>query len=154
MDLKKSSFRGSKQLQCLGLKKLLKIVNVVIIKETDETEWRSRWNRKVLTNIHLDHSYPLRNKWSPLCEEPPWGEEIYVEFGPWWTTCLGEGFDLLWKLDIEGSYPRKFYLSVCPWSCQLWPIRWSLHWAMFVLASQQCRMCPTMGESIVVIDPQ
>ena len=34
---------------------MLKIVNVAINKETNETDWRSRWNRWVATNIHLDH---------------------------------------------------------------------------------------------------
>jgi hypothetical protein len=39
-----------------GPEKLLKIVNVEINKETNETDWRSRWNRWVATNIHLDHN--------------------------------------------------------------------------------------------------
>ena len=42
-----------------GPEKQLKIVNVAINKEIDETDWNSMSNRQVDTNIHLDQ--PLEN---------------------------------------------------------------------------------------------
>ena len=57
----------------------------------------TRWNRWVATNIHLDHSSPLRKQWSPLHEKPPWGRKIYVEPSPWLTTFPSEGVGLLWS---------------------------------------------------------
>ena len=59
VDLKETLFRGSKLLQKFRTQKSAKIVNAEINKETDETDWRSMWNRRVATNIHLDHSTPL-----------------------------------------------------------------------------------------------
>jgi len=52
--LKKCRLGGQNYSGSSRHEKLLKIVNVEINKETDETDWRSRWNRRVATNIHLD----------------------------------------------------------------------------------------------------
>jgi len=94
----------------------------------------------VATNIHLDQSSPLRKQWSPLCAEPPWGEEISIEHGPQWTTCPGEGASLLWWLDIAGSFASK-----CSWCI--------LGWALLVSTAQQHQMCPIVEESVADIGP-
>lgn len=120
IDLKKHRLGGQNYNGSLGHEKMLKIINVTINKENDEINWRSRWNRRVATNIHLDPSSLLRKKWSPLHAKPPWGEEISVEPGPSWTTFPGEGVGLFWKLDIIKSFFCECSWSVCPWSDHLW----------------------------------
>ena len=51
---KKRHLGGQNYSGSSGTKKLLKIVNAEMNKEIDETDWGSRWNRRVATNIHLD----------------------------------------------------------------------------------------------------
>jgi len=92
----------------------------------------SRWNRQVAINIHLDHSSPLRKQWSALPAEPPCSEESFVELGPWWATCPGEGVGLLWQPDIAISSIGECYWSVFPWSNQWWLVPCSLSWALLV----------------------
>lgn len=69
-ELKKQHLWGQNNFRSLGPKKLLKIVNEAMIKEINETEWRSRWNRRVGTNIHMDHSnliYTIYGKHNNHC---------------------------------------------------------------------------------------
>jgi len=54
--------------------KLPNIVNRATNKETKklkEIMVGAKWNRRVVTNIHLDHSSPIRKQWSPLRLVPP-----------------------------------------------------------------------------------
>jgi len=108
----------------------------------------SRWNMWVTTNIHLDHSSPLRKRWSPLRAKPLWGEQISVEPTPWWTTCPSEGVDLLWQLDTDVSFVGECSWSMRPWFDQWWPVPCSPGWALLMWVVLQCHMCPTTVESM------
>ena len=111
----KKSFRASKWTRKFRTqKKLLKIVNCRKLKNWKKQWWGFKLNRWLATNIHLDHSSPLRKKWSPLHWVPPWDEETSAELGPWWATCPSEGVGLLWQLNIVGSYASGCSWSVCP----------------------------------------
>jgi hypothetical protein len=46
-----------------------------------------RWTT---TEIHLDHSSPLRKQWSPLCQVPLGDEETSVKYKSWCVACLVE----------------------------------------------------------------
>ena len=106
--------------------------------------WGDNWNRWVATNIHLDQYSLLMKQWSPLHWVPPSDEEIYVEFGLEWATCLGAGVALLWWLNKAGSFVVK-----CPWS--IWslyyhcmPIIGSRGWALLVSVVLLRLRCPIM----------
>ncbi len=110
--------------------------------------WGSKWNWQVATNIHLDHSFPLRKQWSPFFWVPPWDEETSTELGPWWATCIGEGVGLLWQLDTVGYSASECALPVCPWSDQLQLVPCNLDLTLWVWSVQQCEMCLVMVESM------
>ena len=48
------------------------------------------WKMWFTTKIHLDHSSPLRKKWSPLCQVPSGDGETFVESKSWLVACLVE----------------------------------------------------------------
>ena len=93
--------------------------------------WAS-WKRWVATNIHLDQSSLLKKKFSPLHWVPPSNEEIYVEFGPAWATCLSAGAALLWRLDKARSFVVECPWSMCPQSDHWMPIVCSRGWDLLV----------------------
>ena len=97
----------------------------------------ANWNRWVATNIHLDQSFPLRNKWSPL----RW-------FGPGWATFLGVGVALPWKPDKAESTDGE-----CPWPVCLRYDQWMLvpcsqGWAILMLIVLWSLRCPIMVENM------
>ena len=144
-DAEKTSFRASKRLRKFSPWKLPKIVNCATIKETEklkETIMGSKWNRRVATNILLDHSSPFRKQWSPLHWVPPWDEETSAELGPWWATFPSEGVGLLWQLNIAGSSASGFSWCVCPYSNQLWLVPCSRGLTLLVWVVLPCMMFP------------
>ena len=56
-----------------GPENLLKIVSCAEAEDWKNWCCRSKWNRWVAINIHLDHSSLLRKQWSRLRWVPPWG---------------------------------------------------------------------------------
>jgi hypothetical protein len=127
--------------------KLLKIVNC------QKLFWAS-WKRWVATDIHLDQSFLLRKKWSPLRWVPPSDEEIFVEFGPGWATCLGAGVALLWRLDKDGSFAIECPWYVCPQSdhCMHFVCNWV--WALLVSFVLLLLRCPIVVENKGEGDPR
>ena len=81
------------------------------------------WKRWMATEIHLDHSSPLRKKWSPLCQVPLGDGETSTKFESWCISFLAEEVFLLsllkvvMNLFLEGldpfnQYSYMIYLSV------------------------------------------
>ena len=112
------------------------------------TMWGSRWTSQVATNIHLDHSSPLRKQWSPFHWVPPWDGETFAELGPWWATCHCEGVGLHWQLDRVEYSIGKYSWSVCPWFDQLQLVPCNLDLILWVWVVLQCRMYLAMVESM------
>ena len=49
-----------------------------------------QWKRWMATKIHLDHSSPLRNQWSPLHQVPLGDKETSDKSKYWCVSCLVE----------------------------------------------------------------
>ena len=82
-----------------------------------------QWKRWISTEIHLDHSSPLRKQWSPLRQVPLGDMETSAKSEAWCVACLAEEVVLLsllkdvMKLLLEGldsfnQYSCMIYLSV------------------------------------------
>ena len=69
-----------------------------------------RWKRWMETEIHLDHSSPLRKQWSPLHQVPMGNGDTSVKSEAWCTTCLAEEvvflslFKVVMNLLLEGLH--------------------------------------------------
>ena len=103
--------------------------------------WDPKWNRRVATNIHLDHSSPLKKQWSPLRWVPAWDEETSVELGPWWTTCLTARVGHIWLPDTVGSSASKYSWFSCPWYNLWWHVPCNLGLTLLVWVVLQCWKC-------------
>jgi hypothetical protein len=75
-----------------------------------------RW---MAIDIHMDHSSPLRKKWSPLCQVPSGDGETFVESESWLVACLVEVDVLLvifiWRdvmnmLEVLDPFERYGYM--------------------------------------------
>ena len=82
-----------------------------------------QWKRWLATEIHLDHSSPLKKKRSPLCQVPLGDGETSARSEAWCVSCLAEKVVLLsllkavMNLLLEGLDPFNqsscmIYLSV------------------------------------------
>ena len=82
-----------------------------------------QWKRWMATEIHMDHSSPLRKKWSPLLQFPLGDKVTYAKSEAWRIACLIEEVVLLSLLKVvmnlllEGLNPFNqsscmIYLSV------------------------------------------
>jgi hypothetical protein len=92
-----------------------------------------QWKRWMATEIHLDHSSPLRKQWSPLRQVPLGDGETSSKSKSWCVACLTEEVVLLSLLKdvtsllLEGldsfnQYSCMIYLSVggiCQWRCNM-----------------------------------
>jgi hypothetical protein len=58
------------------------------------------WKRWMATEIHLDHSSPLRKQWCPLCQVPMGDGETSAKFEAWYVACLAEEIILLGLLKV------------------------------------------------------
>jgi hypothetical protein len=52
------------------------------------------------TEIHLDHSSPLRKQWSPLCQVPMGDGETSTKSEAWCDACLAKEVVLLSLLKV------------------------------------------------------
>jgi len=96
---------------------------------------------------------PLGSNGLPLCWVPPSSEEIYVEFGSKWATCLGAGATLLWQ-------PNKVESSTgeCPWpmyllSDQCIHVPFSHGWDLLVSIVLWSSRCPIKMENMAERGP-
>jgi hypothetical protein len=82
-----------------------------------------QWKRWMATEIHLDHSYSLKKKWSPLLQVPLGDKETSAKSKAWCAVCLAEEVVLLSLLkvvlnllleglDLFNQYSCMIYLSV------------------------------------------
>jgi hypothetical protein len=53
-----------------------------MVYQNHRLEMLIQWKRWMATEIHLDHSSPLRNKWSSL-RQVPLGDGDSIESEPW-----------------------------------------------------------------------
>jgi hypothetical protein len=62
-----------------------------------------QWKRLMVTEIHVDHSSPLRKKWSPLRQVPMGDGETSVKSEAWCVACLIEEVVMLrlWKVVMK-----------------------------------------------------
>ena len=101
---KKTSFRASKWPQKFRTRNT--------VENLPNVNWSlSQSNRWVATDIHLDHSSPLRKQWSPLRQVP-----------------MGDGRLLLnLKLDVLLSLLKKLSWTCCwrGWICSINLVAWS-----------------------------
>ena len=120
----KTSFRASKRLRKFRTRKTAKnsklCYNLGNWKDWKRQLWGSKWDWWVATNIHLDHSPPLRKQWSPLRWVPPSAELFLqslmcpvmvgsmVDDGAYWTLGAGEGME-------EWCAPKHCFPQ--PWYC-------------------------------------
>ena len=59
------------------------------------------WKRWMATEIHMDHSSPIRKQCSPLCQVPLGDNETSIKYKSWCVACLTKEFVLL-KLLKDG----------------------------------------------------
>jgi hypothetical protein len=82
-----------------------------------------QWKRWMATEIHLDHSSPLRKQWSPLHQVPMGDGETSAKSEAWCVAFLAEEVVLLSLLkvvmnllleglDLFNQYSCMIYLSV------------------------------------------
>jgi hypothetical protein len=82
-----------------------------------------QWKRWMATEIHLDHSSPLRKQWSPLRQVPLGYRETFARSEDWCAACLAKEIVILsllkvvMKMLLEGlnpfnQYSYMIYLSV------------------------------------------
>jgi hypothetical protein len=59
-----------------------------------------QWKRLMAIEIHLDHSSPLKKKWSPLHRFPLGDGETYSKFESWCVSCLAKEVVMLSLLKV------------------------------------------------------
>jgi len=84
---------------------------------------------------------------------PPSIEEISVEFGPEWVTCLGAGVSLLWQLNKIGSFDVGCCWFVSPKSDHWMNVACSQGWALLVSTTLLSLRCPKMVGNMVEGEP-
>jgi hypothetical protein len=104
-----------------------------------------QWKRWMATEIHLDHSSPLKKKWSPLHQVSLGDKETSAKSEAWCVACLVEEVVLLsllkavMNLLLEGLSPFNQY------SCMI-------YLSVGVLCRLRCNMKNMKGFFITLLD--